>query len=677
MKKSIIYTLMMALVLLLSCQNEAEFNIDHLQSPLKAKFEANKTRVFIDEEVQFTNSSIGAKAYEWSFEGGTPSTSADESPVVSYASEGTYKVVLTVKDGAKQNVLTQESFITVYGDECWQDMVMPTINFKNTSADKTLYEQIVPDPQKLIHTACFDVARWLFICPDEMDVLQTINYSVEDKDGISAKGGQAPHISIFFSATYLQSCKDKGMTDAQLLDEVKGVLYHEVTHGYQFSPQGAGEYKPGDDFYGFIEGMADYVRYVSGYLTTSDRGQGGHWNDGYKTSGFFIDWLHSKDANFLNKLNHSAKSINPWSWEAATQSITGKSVQVLWEEYQDDMKTGKIAEIDELLKRLRAGEDVDFGVEDPAPATLIDITDQNPTVSYQAEEFDFFEWGTPEMAFDNDPGSSFFNMNNTTWYTFETAKSYNVTKVAITATANLLGIDYVFTPDEFVVSGSNDGTEWTEITKVENTGIVSFEERKEFTFENATFYKFHKITLAADIEEGDNKRIMIAELELFGAEVEGGETPQANLTDITKDNPTVTVKPAGDQAYPEWGLPEHAYDGKQDTQFFNWVNDTWLAFETAKKYNVTKVALSASNNIFGIEYVFSADEFTLLGSDDGTNWTEITKVADTGITAFQQKEEFIFENTAYYRYHKIELTADVEENGRIVIGELEIWGVAE
>jgi hypothetical protein len=506
-----------------------------------------------------------------------------------------------------------------------------------------------------------------------MDVLQTIDYTVENNDGISAKGGQAPRINIFFSATYLQSCKDRGMTDAQLLAEIKGVLYHEVTHGYQFSPQGAGQYKPGDDFYGFIEGMADYVRYVSGYLTTKDRNQGGHWNDGYKTSGFFIDWLHSKDANFLNKFNHSAKTINPWSWDKATQSIFGKSVQTLWNEYQDDLKTGKIAEIDDLLRRLRAGEDVVIGVE----PTLVDITDQNPKVTYQAEEFDFFEWGRPEMAFDNNPGSSFFNMNNTTWYTFETAKTYNVTKVAITATANLLGIDYVFTPDAFVLLGSNDGANWTEITKVENTGIVSFEERKEFTFENATFYKFHKITLAADIEEGDNKRIMIAELELFGAEGEGGETPQANLTDITKDNPTVTVKPAGDQAYPEWGMPQHAYDGKQDTQFFNWVNDTWLAFETAKKYNVTKVALSASNNIFGIEYVFSADEFTLLGSDDGTNWVEITKVVDTGITAFQQKEEFTFANAVYYRFHKIELKADLEEKGRIVIGELEIWGVAE
>jgi len=516
MKKSIIFTVFAAAIMLLSaCQNEAEFNIDHLGTPLKAKFSADKSRVFINEDVNFASASVGAAKFEWAFEGGEPATSSEENPVVKYPTAGVYKVSLTVKDGAKQNIYSKEEYITVYAEECWKAMVMPTINFSNTASDKTLYSQLVPDHEQLIQQACFDVARWLFVCPDEMDVLKNIDYTVEDNDGISAKGGQAPNINIFFSATYLAKKKAEGLTDEKLLAEIKGVLYHEITHGYQFSPQGAGQYKQGDDFFGFIEGMADYVRYVSGFLTTADRNQGGHWNDGYKTSGFFMDWLHTKDPNFLNKLNHSAKTINPWSWDKATQQIAGKTVQVLWDEYQSDLKSGKITEIDEKLIKLRNGEDVDFG----------------------------------------------------------------------------------------------------------------------------------------------------------------GDIP-VTLTDLTKDNPIVTFK-ASEQAYPDWGLPAHAYDGDQGTQFFNWINETWLAFETTKKYNVTKVALSSSNNIFNIEFVFSADQFTLLGSNDGITWTEITKVADTGIVAFAEKKEFVFENTAYYKYHKIDMVADVEEKGRIVIGELEIFGTAE
>ncbi len=670
MKKSIIYSLMAVMVLVLSCQNEAEFNIDHLQSPLKAKFEANKTRVFIDEEVQFTNNSIGAKAYDWTFEGGTPSTSSDESPVVTYASEGTYKVMLTVKDGAKQSVFEQESYITVYGDECWQNMVMPDINFKNTASDKSLYEQIVPDPEKLIHTACFDVARWLFICPDEMDALQTIDYTVEDRDGISAKGGQAPRINIFFSATYLQSCKDKGMTDAQLLDEVKGVLYHEVTHGYQFSPQGAGEYKPGDDFYGFIEGMADYVRYVSGYLTTSDRAQGGHWNDGYKTSGFFIDWLHSKDVNFLNKFNHSAKTISPWSWEAATQSIVGKSVQTLWNEYQDDMKTGKIAEIDEKLAKMRNGEEVDFGGgEDNGGGTsFVDITNIECTISTNTE-VKIPERESVDNLIDNNPGSKFLAFTNATWAQFSFNYSSVLTKYTLTSGNDAPERD----PKNWSLKASNDGTTWVEIDK--RTG-ESFADRKvtnEYSFENATAYKMYKF----EFENTSGDIFQLAEVELFatvGSDVNVGD---ASLVDITKANTGVTVKQEADAFY-EWGVPANAYDGDQGTFFFNHTNTSWMVFETANKHNVTKVTLSASNQIWETNsFVFSVDRFTLLGSDDGQSWTEITKVTDTGITAFAQKEEFTFENTAYYKFHKIELEADVEEKGRLVIAELELLGKSE
>ena len=67
----------------------------------------------------------------------------------------------------------------------------------------------------------------------------------------------------------------------------------------------------------------------------------------------------------------------------------------------------------------------------------------------------------------------------------------------------------------------------------------------------------------------------------------------------------------------------------------------------------------------------------MLGSDDGATWTEITKVTNTGITAFSQKETFTFENTAFYKFHKIEVEADVEEKGRLVIAEMEIFGTAE
>jgi len=669
MNKTIINMVMMtAMVFLLSCQEDAEFNIDHLQTPLEARFSTETTRVLANSEVKFTNASVGANGYTWIFEGGEPATSTDENPVVKYATEGNYKVSLTVTDGTKKHILENADFITVFADERWKDMVFPTINFTNTSADKTLYQEIVPDPEKLIHTACFDVARWLFISPEEMDVLNVIDYSVEDKDGISAKGGQAPHINIFFSATYLKQCKDKGMSNAELLDEIKGVLYHEVTHGYQFSPQGAGQYKQGDDFFGFIEGMADYVRYVSGYLTTADRAAGGHWNDGYKTSGFFMDWLHSKDQNFLNNLNKSAKTINPWSWEKATQQLIGKSVQELWSEYQDDMKTGKITEIDEKLVKMRNGEEVDFGGNTTGGTKVIDITNVNCVITTDAS-VKIPENESVEKLIDNNNGSKFLAFINKTWVQFSFEYTSVLTKYTLTSGNDAPERD----PKNWSLKASNDGTTWVEIDS--RTG-ESFTDRKgtnTYTFENTTTYKMYKF----EFENTSGDIFQLGEIELFAEVGDDVNIGDASLVDITKQNPTVTVKKEAEAFY-DWGVPAKAYDGDQGSFFFNHSNTSWLTFETAKKHNVKKVTLSASNQIWeNNNHVFSVDRFTLLGSDDGATWTEITKVTNTGITAFSQKETFTFENTAFYKFHKIEVEADVEEKGRLVIAEMEIFGTAE
>ena len=179
--------------------------------------------------------------------------------------------------------------------------------------------------------------------------------SIKDDEVISAKGGTPPSIFIHFSSSYLKGCADKGMSDNDMIREVEGVLIHELTHGYQFSPEGAGGYAQGTDFFGFIEGLADYVRYVKGFTRLERRTTGGDWKDGYNTSAFFIDWLHSKDINFVYKFNQSVKHINPWSWEAAIKEVLGKdsSVSNLWQEYQADLTSGKILEIDAKLKELR------------------------------------------------------------------------------------------------------------------------------------------------------------------------------------------------------------------------------------------------------------------------------------------------------------------------------------
>jgi hypothetical protein len=67
----------------------------------------------MNSDIRFYNLSVNADAYEWYFEGGTPETSTDASPLIQYAETGTYDVELTAYSGEDSNIRVKENYITV------------------------------------------------------------------------------------------------------------------------------------------------------------------------------------------------------------------------------------------------------------------------------------------------------------------------------------------------------------------------------------------------------------------------------------------------------------------------------------------------------------------------------------------------------------------------------------
>lgn len=85
-----------------------------IYAPL-ADFEADQTTIPIGCVNSFTSLSQGPpETYEWTFEGGVPSTSTDQHPTgIVYDIEGTYDVQLTVTNSLGSDVLLIEDYITV------------------------------------------------------------------------------------------------------------------------------------------------------------------------------------------------------------------------------------------------------------------------------------------------------------------------------------------------------------------------------------------------------------------------------------------------------------------------------------------------------------------------------------------------------------------------------------
>ncbi len=79
-----------------------------------AAFTASATSIVKTHTVSFTDNSTGdPTSWSWTFEGGTPSTSTNQNPTITYNSAGTYDVSLTATNAEGSDTEAKTGYITV------------------------------------------------------------------------------------------------------------------------------------------------------------------------------------------------------------------------------------------------------------------------------------------------------------------------------------------------------------------------------------------------------------------------------------------------------------------------------------------------------------------------------------------------------------------------------------
>ncbi|GLJ24739.1 hypothetical protein SUGI_0472940 [Cryptomeria japonica] len=146
--------------------------------------------------------------------------------------------------------------------------------------------------------------------------LEKVALIVESMDGVAYTSGNEIHLS----ADYV------GKFQGDVKAEIRGVLYHEMTHVWQWNGQGKA---PG----GLIEGIADYVRLTAGLAPSHwvKPGSGNKWDQGYDVTALFLQYCDSISSGFVAKIN--AKMASGWD-VGFFRDITGKSVDQLWRDYK-------------------------------------------------------------------------------------------------------------------------------------------------------------------------------------------------------------------------------------------------------------------------------------------------------------------------------------------------------
>lgn len=214
----------------------------------------------------------------------------------------------------------------------WENVTSPNIEYlRDHSEGVRLFELLVPQLETYVHEICLGVAQFLYQVPEEVPYFEKLTFRVESGDFVAWKEGAPPHITVCVSSDYLVKYHARG---GDIKEEVKGILYHELTHAYQHSNA--------QDITS-IEGVADLVRYLAGYIPLELRQMGGTYRSSYKITGFFYDWIRAtyrEGGDFLYVLNQSAHPNNEgeWSLEEVCMKFTTKSPEVLWETYQNELQ---------------------------------------------------------------------------------------------------------------------------------------------------------------------------------------------------------------------------------------------------------------------------------------------------------------------------------------------------
>lgn len=238
-------------------------------------------------------------------------------------------------------------------DGLWSAPQVDFVDMNPETLGSELVNRILGNPSQHMAQRCIDVAKILYTDPSESSRFNNLRFELRAKDFsgndfVAYKLGTdgSGEMTIAVSTSHLENLyRSAGNSDAAIRDEIDGILFHEVTHGYNNSPLTTDGYGDVGPFWAYTEGLADAVRIGAGFHKTRqpDVDSSREWLGGYTTSGFFLHYVNEMiDPQFLRKFNQSARDLGEysWSWDNAFRSITNRGVQDVWDEYKAFIDNG-------------------------------------------------------------------------------------------------------------------------------------------------------------------------------------------------------------------------------------------------------------------------------------------------------------------------------------------------
>nr|KJB79401.1 hypothetical protein B456_013G047600 [Gossypium raimondii] len=143
--------------------------------------------------------------------------------------------------------------------------------------------------------------------PSDRKNVPKVTLFIENGDGVAFAINNEIHVN----ANYL------GNYTGDLRKEFNGVLYHEMTHIWQWNGNG----------------IADFVRLKANYIPSHwvKPGQGDRWDQGYDVTARFLEYCDGLRNGFVAQLNKKMRSRYNAGFFV---ELLGKTVDQLWSDYK-------------------------------------------------------------------------------------------------------------------------------------------------------------------------------------------------------------------------------------------------------------------------------------------------------------------------------------------------------
>jgi len=114
---------------------------------------------------------------------------------------------------------------------------------------------------------------------------------------------------------------------------------------------------------------------------------------------------------------------------------------------------------------------------------------------------------------------------------------------------------------------------------------------------------------------------------------------------------------------------EQAFDGNAGTKWYTGAptGAGWIQIQLKWGYVISQYSITSANDADGRD----PKDWTLQGSNDGTNWTVLDTRTNENFTDRHQKKTYTFSNTMPYSYYKLDVSAN-HTAGELQLAELEL-----